>query len=87
MFFQASQIFEPFLDLSLPVHEEKGRHTIPRKGSKSAADSYLPNEEKKGPSKHQQKKLAKSAKKAVSFPIADATSAFAIWFQYSRIPK
>jgi hypothetical protein len=66
---QASQIFEPFLDLSLPIYEEKTRH-IARKGSRSTADDnddFIPAEERNGLSKHQQKRAAKATRRNVRF--------------------
>ena len=62
---QASQIFEPFLDLSLPVYEERSKHTA-RRGAKSISEDIIPVEDRSGPSKHQLKKAAKNAKKNVS---------------------
>ena len=53
--------------MSLPIYEEKTKHRA-RKGSQSASDDreeFIPAEDRNGPSKHQQKKAAKAARRNV----------------------
>ena len=53
--------------MSLPIYEEKTKHRA-RKGSQSAPDDredFIPAEDRNGPSKHQQKKAAKAARRNV----------------------
>ncbi|XP_042876123.1 ubiquitin carboxyl-terminal hydrolase 16-like isoform X7 [Penaeus japonicus] len=61
----SSQVFEPFMDLSLPINEEKGK---PKKTSPSDDESLLDcfgrQSSNNNVSKHQQKKKKKEEKKA-----------------------
>ncbi|XP_037797591.1 ubiquitin carboxyl-terminal hydrolase 16-like [Penaeus monodon] len=61
----SSQVFEPFMDLSLPINEEKGK---PKKASPSDDESLLDcfgrQSSNNNVSKHQQKKKKKEEKKA-----------------------
>ena len=57
-FWQASQIFEPFLDLSLPLYEEKKGYRRPLSNSKSMEEPSRPEEQ----SNHQRKKMKKLKK-------------------------
>jgi ubiquitin carboxyl-terminal hydrolase 16/45 len=72
---QISQIFEPFLDLSLPVMEEKpqrpnqilGGRKKDSAGSEQQEESLIEHTDR--PSKHLERKLKKQAKKEAKVPV------------------